>query len=390
MANRGRLSFLRGFCLGMVFLSAGFLSAQEEKSALSVKIDQIVSNDFPNMTVYAVIENGNGEVMSGLAPGLFSFRIDSMDAAVKAAITPSSMRELPINYSIIFSNNGIMEGEPLDFQKNAILQFIETMKETDRLSLYSIGEEAAVVFEEQRKDAIDPSLVNSIEVTAAQPRLYDSMLTVLRKVQRRPDERKIVIIISDGRDLNSRFTKDQLNAVISEVGIPIYALGIRVLGTQSLSNLNEMADLTGGTYRYSSQVSQIPDGLKTLNAKITQPYIITLKVQKMKADDLPHVLEVAVDGRDFEGRGQKTFTAVKVPVPRWVRWAALIAAALGIAAAIVLTIIFRIRKRKKMGITSRRCPECHNRMKDSWDSCPFCRYLPNIKKKKKKKNKKDG
>jgi hypothetical protein len=220
-----------------MILLAGFLSAQEEKSALSVKVDQIVSNDFPNMTVYAVVENRNGEVIAGLAPGLFSFRIDSMDADVKATITPSSMRELPINYSIIFSNNGIMEGEPLDFQKNAILQFIETMKETDKLSLYSIGEEATVVFEEQRKESIDPSLINSIEVTAAQPRLYDSILTVLRKVQRRPDERKIVIIVSDGRDLNSRFTKDQLNAIISEVGIPIYALGIRVLGTQSLSNL---------------------------------------------------------------------------------------------------------------------------------------------------------
>jgi hypothetical protein len=41
-----------------------------------------------------------------------------------------------------------------------------------------------------------------------------------------------------------------------------------------------------------------------------------------------------------------------------------------------------------MGITSRRCPECNNRMKDSWDSCPFCRYLPNIKKKKAKKEEK--
>jgi hypothetical protein len=390
MTNRDRLPFLRRFFLGVMFLSAGLLSAQEEKSALSVKIDQIVSNDFPNMTVYAVIQNGSGEVMAGLAPGLFSFRIDSMDATVKAAITPSSMRELPINYSIIFSNNGIMEGEPLDFQKNAILQFIESMKETDQLSLYTIGEEATVVFEEQRKDAIDPSLINSIEVTAAQPRLYDSILTVLRKVQRRSDERKIVIIISDGRDLNSRFTKDQLNAVISEVGIPIYALGIRVLGTQSLSNLNEMADLTGGTYLYSPQVARIPDGLKTLNAKITQPYIIKLKVQKMKADDLPHVLEVVVNGRDFEGKGQKTFTAVKVPIPRWVRWAVLITVVVGIAVSVVLVIILRIRKRKKMGITSRRCPECHNRMKDSWDSCPFCRYLPNIKKKMKKKKKKDG
>jgi hypothetical protein len=281
-----------------------------------------------------------------------------------------------------------MEGEPLDFQKNAILQFIESMKEPDQLSLYAIGEEAATVFEEQHKAAIDLSMINSIEVTSVQPRLYDSIINVLRKVQRRRAGRKIIIIISDGRDQNSRFTKDQLNAVISEVEIPIYALGIRVLNTQSLSNLNEMADLTGGTYVYAPRVSEIPDNLKQLNTRIVQPYVIDLRIRKMKADDLPHVIEVSLNEKDFAGKGQKTFTAVKIPIPHWVRWAAAITALVIIIIVIVLSIIFRIRKRKRMGITRRRCPDCHCRMKDSWDACPFCRYLPDVKKKKPKEKKK--
>ena len=372
----------RGLFLVALLGMGSALFSQETKSAISIKLDQILYDDFPYIKVYAVVENEKEEVMAGLAPGLFKFRIDSMEADVKAAVVPFSMKESPIDYNIIFSNNGIMEGEPLDFQKNAILQFIETMKEQDQLSLYSVGEGSSAVFEEQKKEAIDPASVNSIAVAAAQPRLYDSIINVLRKVQRRRIERKVVIIISDGRDQNSRFTKDQLNAVLSEVEAPVYALGIRVLNTQSLSNLNEMADLTGGAYNYIPRVAEIPEGLKRLNGKITRPYVIDLKVRKMKADNLPHVLEVAVSERDFEGKGQKTFTAVKVPLPYWVRWAALIAAAAAAAILIVLAVIFRIRKRKKMGITRRRCPDCRNRMKDSWDSCPFCRYIPDSKKKK--------
>jgi hypothetical protein len=385
-------------CLRFIFLLVFFfpvlftvnISAQEEKAQITIRIDQIISNDFPNMTVYALIENSNGEVMTGLSPGLFKFRIDSMDADVRANIIPFSMKELPIDYSIVFSNNGIMEGEPLDFQKNAILQFIDSMKDTDRLSLYTIGEEANVIFEEQDKASIDPALINSVEVTSLQPRIYDSIINVMRKVQRRRSERKIVIIISDGRDQNSRFTKDQLNTVLAEVETPIYSLGIRVLNTQSLSNLNEMADLTGGTYLYVPQVSQIPESLKRINGKITQPYIVNLRVRNLKADNLPHVIEVGINERDFAGKGQKTFIAVKVPVPRWVRWVILGAALFFIIVLIVLSIIFRIRKRKRMGITRRRCPDCHALMKDSWDYCPFCKYMPNVKKKKKKKNKKEG
>jgi hypothetical protein len=364
------------------------ISAQEQKSVLTIKIDQIVSNDFPYMTVYTLVENDKREVVMGLSPGLFSYRIDSLEETGKASITQFSMKEAPIDYSIIFSNNGIMEGEPLDFQKNAILQFVDAMKDTDKLSLYTIGEDANIVFEELAKVAIDTSAINGVEITSAQPRLYDSIINVMRKVQRRQIERKIVIIISDGRDQNSRFSKEQLNVVLNEVQVPVYALGMRVLNIQSLSNLNEMADLTGGTYLYTQRVSEIPDNLKTLSGKITRPYVIKIKVRSLKADNLPHVFEVSINERDSSGKGQKTFIAVKIPVPRWVKWVIAGVILVIIIAIIILYIVRKIAKRKRMGITSRRCPDCGNRMKDTWDSCPFCRYLPDIKKKKKKK--KDG
>jgi hypothetical protein len=376
------------FVLLLIFSQAiAGISAQDAKSPLTVKVDQIISKDFPSMTVYAVVENDKGEVSAGFAPGLFSFRIDSMEVTARTSIVPFSLKEVPIDYSIIFSNNGIMDGEPLDFQKNAVLQFIELMKESDQLSLYTIGEEAAVIFEEQKKAAIDLASVNGVVVSLAQPRVYDSIINVMRKVQRRRIERKVVIVISDGRDQNSRFTKDQLNTVLTEVGVPVYALGMRILTSQTLSNLNEIADLTGGTYVYASRVADVPKSLKSLHGRMTQPYIINLKIRNMKADNLPHVLEVAVNERDSAGRGQKTFVAVKVPVPRWVYLVLIIVAVVVIAGAVVIFIILRIQKRKSMGITRRRCPECHNLLKDSWDSCPFCKYVPDIKKKPKRKKK---
>jgi hypothetical protein len=373
------------FALFWFAVAMQYIAAQDTKAVLKIKIDQIISKRFPSMTVYAVVENDKGEVVTGLSPGLFKFRIDSLDETGKAVITPFSLKEVPIDYTIIFSNNGIMEGEPLDFQKNAILQFIETMKERDRLSLYTVGEDANIIFEELKKDAIDTSLINSVVITSAQPRLYDSIINVMRKVQRRHFERKVVIIISDGRDQNSRFTKEQANTVLAEVETPIYALGMRVLNTQSLSNLNEMADLTGGTYLFASKLSDIPGHLKILNGKITQPYIINIKTRSLKADNLTHVFEVSINERDAAGKGRKTFIAVKIPVPRWVWWVIAAAILVVLIALIVLYIIFKIKKRKRMGITSRRCPDCNNRMKDTWDSCPFCRYLPDVKKRKKKK-----
>ena len=98
------------------------------------------------------------------------------------------------------------------------------------------------------------------------------------------------------------------------------------------------------------------------------------------------MIEVSILERDAEGKGQRTFLAVKLPVPRWLQITIAVVVIIFIIAFIVLIIIGKIKKRRAMGITKRKCPVCGNRMKDSWDFCPFCRYLPDIKRKKNKKD----
>lgn len=354
----------------------------EQKEQLVIRIDQIDSSDYPDMTAYAVVRNQNGGPVSGLAPGLFSFRIDSADVKAKTRITPFTMVEEKVDYTILLSNNGIMEGEPLDFQKNAVLKFVELMNDNDTLSVYTIGEEAGAVCENVGKKQFDSSVINKIETSDAQPRLYDSIINLVRKVEQKNTRRKIIIILSDGRDQNSRFTKAQLEDTLRGAGIPVYTVGMRILSNQTLSTLDEISQFTGGSYYYSPRISSLPDSIKHVSECVKHCYVIKLKVKGLKADNLAHMLEVRVDERDTEGRGQKTFTAVRHPIPKWLMLVFLVLAVLAVATVIVLIIIVRIARRKAMGITRRKCPDCGAVMKDAWESCPFCRYMPELKKKK--------
>ena len=134
----------RRFVFLFIFIFSCVLAIEaEEKQNLNVKIEQIISKDYPEMTAYTVIKNNKGELVSGLAPGLFSFRIDTAEIKVKSKIVPFSMSDEGVDYTIMISNNGIMEGEPFDFQKNALLKFVELMSDRDTLSIYTIGEDAA-------------------------------------------------------------------------------------------------------------------------------------------------------------------------------------------------------------------------------------------------------
>ena len=153
-------------------------------------------------------------------------------------------------------------------------------------------------------------------------------------------------------------------------------------------NLDEISQITGGTYYYTPRFKDLPESLKRVIECIKQSYVIKLKVKSVKADNQIHLLEVKVEETESVGKGLKTFVAVKHPVPKWVKILMLIVAILLVIAGILLAILRRISKRKKMGITKRKCPECGNIMKDSWEDCPFCKYMPDLKKKRKSRKEK--
>ena len=167
------------------------------------------------MTAFVSVKNEKGETVNGLAPGLFMTRIDSAELRGNQSVYQFSMKNEPVDYTILISNNGIMEGNPLDFQKNAVIQFIEYMQKDETLSLYTIGDDAIPVFENLKKESIDTSLINDIQLSEAQPRIYDSLMNVIRKVEQKTIRRKVIIVLSDGRDQNSRFTKEQLDSSLT-------------------------------------------------------------------------------------------------------------------------------------------------------------------------------
>ena len=86
------------------------------------------------------------------------------------------------------------------------------------------------------------------------------------------------------------------------------------------------------------------------------------------------------------GKGEKTFIATKLPVPKWLKILVLVLVLIVILLLIFFILFSKVQRRKSMGITKRKCKDCGSIMKDNWDYCPFCKYLPEIKKKGKKRN----
>ena len=180
-------------------------SQEKAKASLSVKIDQVCSEDYPNMTAFVSVRNEKGEIVTGLAPGLFMTRIDSEELKGKQNVYPFSMKTEPVDYSILISNNGIMEGEPLDFQKTAVIKFIESMQKGETLSLYTIGDDAVPIFENLAKEDIDTSNFSMAKTETSRPsEPYSKISKEVNNENRKSVRKELQDIKEEMKDLKSK------------------------------------------------------------------------------------------------------------------------------------------------------------------------------------------
>ncbi|MDC7224752.1 MAG: hypothetical protein PQJ60_13485 [Spirochaetales bacterium] len=389
-----RRQFFSLFSL-LFFLSMPFLLNAQEEPAQAVRIEQIYYDDFPRVRAYVSVEDETGEPNLSLVKGNFTVKVDTQDPVESLNVDQFKQMEEPVHYVFFLTASGLMDGRPLAAQKKALLDFGLELREDDTLSAYMVAETAQEVFSYVSSDEIPEDVVQEITVLEDQAKIYDTLVSAVRKVEKDKTEevigkrdRVVFIIMSDGRDNESRFDLEQTGKIMGDSGIPLYSIGLKVLSEASLSLLDELAVLSGGFYYYTPSTDMLSENLEAMAHQILMSYVISFKVKGVQADDEYHQLMVQVDDKELSIQSFRNFLAYKAPFPRWLKIVLLILFILAIIALVLLVIFSRIRLRKRLGITKRRCPDCGRRMRDDWEFCPFCRYMDPEKNKRKARRKK--
>lgn len=352
---------------------------------VNVFIDQIISDDFPNMEAYVSVTDAVGAPMTTLVPGNFSVVIDGKKVEGKVKGELFQYSDVGIAYALLVSANGLMEGEALAEQQRAIVNLMENMRDQDTLSVYYFGEDVKTLFEFQKKNESLLKEASKITTLGSNPKLYDALVYATRRLGEAKEKRKVLLVMSDGRDIESNYTRDQFLKIIDDLNIPMYACGIYMMGGRNLSTLNAMANHTGGAYAVAGSPSAISTRIKNLSNQVVLGYTLHFQGDVISGDNQFHQLQITANKDGSEDTFTKNFLAVKVPFPLWLKIVFLVVGILLIILLIVIFLMVKRNNRKKLGITRRKCPVCKRRMKDDWDECPFCKYLPPKKKKKEKK-----
>jgi len=296
--------------------------------------------------------------------------------------------EAPVSYFVIFTGSGVVvyDSDAMDGQKSGIETLIEKMtKSRDYLSLFWISKEPQTVFTFEADKEKMTSGLNSIDYSdSGSPSFYDTinkvnqiMLGEVKEKNYKDTARKVMIVISDGRDEGSKIiTTDTKLFEKIKVDYPIYTIGISPIDGAYLGNLKTLSNNTGGNYMFGEPYRLIPGVVENFVDQVMNSYVLKFNVKGIKGDEKDHVLKIGVEYGGETQYSYKPFFANKRRVNIWIIIIVILIVLIVVAAIVLLILIVRKKNRIFMGITGRKCPVCKRRMKDDWDECIFCKYLP--------------
>jgi VWFA-related protein len=187
----------------------------------------------------------------------------------------------------------------------AALQFLKTMNAQDEAFLIEFSNSAQLEVEftsqfEQLQDKL--SAMQPGGLTA----MLDAAQMALHEMKKAKNPRKAILIISDGGDNNSKYSASELESLVREADVQIYAMGIFepsiILGMskEEVSGprlLSELAEQTGGRAFSASDPSDLPSVATRIGIELRNQYVLAYSPKNANRDGKYRKVEVKVTGQ---------------------------------------------------------------------------------------------
>ncbi|MCB0253065.1 MAG: VWA domain-containing protein [Anaerolineae bacterium] len=196
-----------------------------------------------------------------------------------------------INIVMLMDTSGSMTNV-IDSVREAALSSLESMPPNARVSVVSFNERATTMtdFTNDLQGVADA--IGRVRVEQAGTCLYDSVwnaIDQLAQVTQRPQDRRAIILFTDGRDQRSAASndpcsihtyRDMVNKALSSPTTPLHTIGLcsGSCGNLNVDEMQEMAQITGGfsalgdETNLSTMFREIMEGLNSQQAARANVY----------------------------------------------------------------------------------------------------------------------
>ncbi len=245
----------------------------------------------------SVTEHSNRFVL-----GLRKRDFQILEDGVEQKIISLSGEDAPLSIGLLYDRSGSM-GAKQQTSRQAASQFLKTMNTADEAFLVDFADEAEVAqgFTSRSEDLDSKlALLQPGGLTA----LLDAVHLGLREMKSGRNPRKALLIVSDGGDNHSRYSAKEIQGLVREADVQIYAMGVfepslslgmsreEVSGPRLLA---EIAEQTGGRAFSATVGSDLPSVATRIGIELRNQYVLAYQPSNQGKDGKYRRVEVRVD-----------------------------------------------------------------------------------------------
>jgi Ca-activated chloride channel family protein len=193
---------------------------------------------------------------------------------VEQTITYFSQEAAPISVGIIFDVSGSMkDNNNIRKAKSAITRFLESGNPEDDYFLITFNQKSklAHAFTDQ-SSAVQNEV--AFQKPGGRTALYDAVYMGLDQISRGRNDKKALILITDGEDNSSRYSPSEVREFVKETDVQIYAIGEEGNLGYGRSQIRGIVGLTGGRAFFPNSFNELDYYIDLIHSELRNQYIL--------------------------------------------------------------------------------------------------------------------
>lgn len=243
------------------------------------------------------------DTTGGFVQGLQGSNFAVTDEKIPQEIVSFSRENAPVSIGIVFDVSGSMQPK-ITTARTAVRLFLRTVEQADEMFLVTFSDRAILATDFSSDDSgILETLLETRPKGATA--LFDAVALAIRHMRAARNERKVLLLVSDGGDNHSRLSARELREILEETEVQIRAIGIRGGGTAREEWLGEkilkyLAEMTGGEHHMVRRVDELPELAAKMSLSLHDRYVLAYRPTSAGTSGKWHQIRVVL--RDVGGR----------------------------------------------------------------------------------------
>ena len=246
--------------MGLAMMAAQ-LSSPTEQATIGLDVNLV--------NVFLTAQNSRGEYVAGLNAD--NFRIFEDDVEQKISIFEKEDR-IGSSIGLLVDNSGSMV-DILPIMKTGVLDFAQKARRGDEFFVMTFGIRAQVIQDVRQPVTKLETAFKTITASGTSV-FFDAMLQGMSKVSRSDQQRKALIVFSDGNDNGSKSGFGEVSHAAQRSNVLLYFIPIGAKRLIDQPTVESLAKLTGGRVLYLDKADSIRPVIESIRTELSKQYYL--------------------------------------------------------------------------------------------------------------------